>query len=114
MRGFWSNLALVLVLVGLGAYIYFVESKKPATGTSPNEKVFAGVEAGQVNELRLTANGQTTVLVKKDAGWQMTEPEATDADTTEASSLATNIALVENNARLAAEIAVALAVGSGN
>ena len=33
---------------------------------------------------------------------------------TDGRSLATNIALVENNARLAAEIAVALAVGSGN
>jgi hypothetical protein len=95
MRGLWSNLALVLVLIGLGAYIYFVESKKPAAGTTPNEKVFAGVEAGQVNELRLTANGQTSALVKKDAGWQMTEPEATDADVTEASSLATNIASLE-------------------
>jgi len=91
----WSTLALVLVLVGLGAYIYFVESKKPAPGTTTNEKVFAGVEAGQVNELRITANGQTSVLVKKDAGWQMTEPEATDADVTEASSLATNIASLE-------------------
>jgi hypothetical protein len=95
MRGLWSTLALVLVLAGLGGYIYFVDSKKPAAGASANEKVFAGVEAGQVNELRLTTNGQTSVLVKKDAGWQMTEPEATDADTTESSSLATNVASME-------------------
>jgi hypothetical protein len=95
MRGMWSTLALILVLGGLGAYIYFVESKKPASGVEPNEKVFAGVESGQVNEVQITAGGQTSVLVKKDAGWQMTAPEATDADVTEASSLATNIASME-------------------
>jgi hypothetical protein len=95
MRGLWSTLALVLVLAGLGAYIYFVESKKPASGVEPNEKVFAGVESGQVNEVQITSAGQTSVLVKKDAGWQMTAPEATDADVTEASSLATNIASME-------------------
>lgn len=95
MRGVWSTALLVLILAGLGAYIYFVDSERPASGIEPNEKVFAGVESGQVNELRLTSGGQTSVLVKKDTGWQMTEPETTDADVTEASSLATNIASLE-------------------
>jgi Domain of unknown function (DUF4340) len=94
MRGLWSTLALVLILVGLGAYIYFVDSKSPAPGTTQNEKVFT-VESGQVNELRLTSGGQSSTLVKKDAGWQLTEPEAADADSTEASSLATNVASME-------------------
>ena len=94
MRGVWSTLGLVLILAGLGAYIYFVDSKNPAPGATQNEKVFA-VESGQVNEVRLTTAGQASVLVKKDAGWQLTEPEAADADTTEASSLATNIASME-------------------
>ena len=94
MRGLWSTLALVLILVGLGAYIYFVDSKSPAPGTTQNEKVFT-LESGQVNELRLTSAGQSSTLVKKDAGWQLTEPEAADADATEASSLATNIASME-------------------
>ena len=30
MRGLTSTLLLVVVLAGLGAYIYFVDSKKPA------------------------------------------------------------------------------------
>ncbi|MGE3886598.1 MAG: DUF4340 domain-containing protein [Vicinamibacterales bacterium] len=96
MRGLWSTLALVLVLAGLGAYIYFVESDKPAPGLEPNEKVFA-VESGRIQEVRVTAGGETTVLVKKDAGWQMTEPTATEADPTEASSLVTNIASLETS-----------------
>jgi hypothetical protein len=94
MRGVWSTVGLVLILAGLGAYIYFVESKNPAPGTTQNEKVF-NVESGQVNEVRVTSGGQTSVLVKKDTGWQLTEPVAADADTTEASSLATNIASLE-------------------
>lgn len=95
MRGVWSTALLVLILAGLGAYIYFVDSERPASGLEPNEKVFAGVESGQVNELRVTTGGETSVLVKKDTGWQMTEPEATEADVTEASSLATNISSLE-------------------
>jgi hypothetical protein len=94
MRGLMSTVVLGLILVGLGAYIFFVESKNPAPGTTQNDKVFA-VESGQVNEVRLTSAGQTSVLVKKDAGWQLTEPETADADTTEASSLATNISSME-------------------
>jgi len=96
MRGLWSTMALVLVLAGLGAYIYFVESEKPAPGLEPNEKVFA-VESDKIQEVRVTAGGATTVLVKKDTGWQITEPMATDADPTEAASLATNLASLETS-----------------
>ena len=39
MRGGWSTLALVAAALGLGAYIYFVESKRP--DTEAKEKVFA-------------------------------------------------------------------------
>jgi Domain of unknown function (DUF4340) len=94
MRGMWSTVALVLVLAGLGAYIYFVDSEKPAPGMEPKEKVFA-VESGKINEVRITAGGETTALVKKDTGWTVTEPIATEADPTESASLATNIASME-------------------
>ena len=70
---------------GLGAYIYFVDSERPATGLEPKEKVFA-VESATIEELRVTAQGETTVLVKKDGGWQITEPTQADADATETSS----------------------------
>ena len=44
MRGWKSTLALLVVLVGLGAYIYFVDSKKPV-GDAAKEKAFTGVTA---------------------------------------------------------------------
>ena len=44
MRGLRSTLALVVVLIGLGGYIYFVTSKKSDTDTGKKqEKVFAAL-----------------------------------------------------------------------
>jgi hypothetical protein len=99
MRGLWSTLALVLVLAGLGAYIYFVDANRPAStsvdGEPARTKVFT-VEADKVNEIRLTSKGQTTLLQKTDAGWQMIEPTKVDADPPEAIGLAQAIANLES------------------
>ena len=99
MRGLWSTIALVVVLAGLGAYIYFVDSKRPAStgveGEPARTKVFS-VEADRVNEIRLTSKGQTTLLQKTDAGWQMIEPTKVAADPPEAIGLAQAIANLES------------------
>jgi hypothetical protein len=99
MRGIWSTLALVVVLAGLGGYIYFVDSKRPANtgveGEPARTKVFT-VEADKVNEIRVTAKGQTSLLRKTDAGWQMIEPTKVDADPPEAIGLAQAIANLES------------------
>ena len=65
MRGVWSTLALVAVAVGLGAYIYFIEFERP-TG-EVKEKLFT-VAADDIEELRVTAKGETAVLKKADGG----------------------------------------------
>jgi hypothetical protein len=92
MRGLASTLILVVVLAGLGAYIYFVESERtPATadGTpATREKVFT-VEADKINELRITAKGETALLRKSDAGWKLFEPAQIDADPPEAIGVTT-------------------------
>ena len=99
MGRLWSTLALVLVLAGLGGYIYFVESKRPANtsvdGEPARTKLFT-VEADKVNEIRLTFKGQTTLLRKTDAGWRMIEPVQVDADPPEAIGLAQAIANLES------------------
>ncbi len=99
MRGIWSTLALVLVLAGLGGYIYFVDSKRPANtsvdGEPERTKVFT-VEADRVNEIRLTTKGQTSLLRKTDAGWQLIEPAPVEADPPEAIGLAQAIANLES------------------
>lgn len=98
MRGLTSTLILVLVLAGLGGYIYFVDWKKPEAGIAgeAKAKVFT-LEADKIEEMRLTAGGETSLLRKADGAWKMVEPTPTDADQNEASSLATAIAGLEMN-----------------
>lgn len=94
-----STLALFLALVALGAYIYFVERKRePAgEGDEKKEKVLAALEAGKVEELRVTASdGATTTLKKKDGAWSILEPIAAAADEGEVSSLTTSLASLES------------------
>jgi hypothetical protein len=96
MRGLMSTIALVLVLAGLGAYIYFVDSRRPAGGVEEKQKVFA-VESDKIEEITVTADGETSTLRKADGAWKMTAPVAVDADTTEATSLASAISSLEIN-----------------
>ncbi len=99
MRGLTSTLILVVVLGGLGGYIYFVDNKRPAGGIDggpAKAKVF-GVEADKIDEVRLTFNGESSLLRKADGSWKMIEPVAADADATEASGLATSLAQLEIN-----------------
>lgn len=99
MRGLTSTLILVVVLAGLGAYIYFVDSKRPATtavdGEPAREKLFT-VETDKINEIRLTYQGESTLLRKADGGWKVIEPSQVDADPPEAIGLAQNISNLES------------------
>lgn len=89
MRGLTSTIVLVLVLAGLGGYIYFVDSKRPEPGLggdTATAKVYA-LEVDAINEVKLTYNGETSLLRKSDSGWAMVEPVQTEADPAEAISL---------------------------
>jgi hypothetical protein len=98
VRGLTSTLVLVVVLAGLGGYIYFVDSKKPAASadgsSETKEKVFA-VESPKINELRITYKGESSLLKKADSGWQLVEPTQAEADPAEAIGLASAITQVE-------------------
>ncbi len=97
MRGITSTLILIVVLAGLGGYIYFVDSKRPAPGIDggpAKEKVYA-IAADAVDEVKLTYRGDTSLLRKSEAGWKMIEPVETDADPAEAASLGTALANLE-------------------
>jgi hypothetical protein len=94
MRRLRSTIALFVVLVGLGAYVYFVTWKQPdsSDAISKQEKVFASLEADKVEELKVKAEkGDTTTVVKKDGAWQLTEPIATTAEESEISSMTSGL-----------------------
>lgn len=97
MRGFTSTLILVVVLAGLGGYIYFVDSKRAEPGLdggAAKEKVYS-LAVDAVNEFKLTYNGETSVLRKDASGWKMIAPVATEADAAEAVSVAQALANLE-------------------
>jgi hypothetical protein len=96
MRGLTSTIILVLVLAGLGAYIYFVESERPAGGVEERQKVFT-VDSDKISELTVTSAGETTTLRKENGTWKITSPITADADASEVSALTSAIAALEIN-----------------
>ena len=91
-----SMIALVLVLGGLGAYIYFVDNKRPATGVEEKAKVFT-LEADKVEEVTITSDTESSTLRKVDGTWRMTAPVQADADQTAISSVTNALSTVEVN-----------------
>ncbi len=96
MRGLRSTLVLFAVLVGLGAYIYFVEMKKPAPGAFPErDKVFQ-VESDRIVSLRISpASAETSVLEKGEDGWSLVSPTSARAEDAEVSSVTSAISNLE-------------------
>ncbi len=97
MRSGKSLLALVVVLGGLVAYLYFVDSKRPVTpeGTEARDKVFT-VDAGKIEEVTIkSSSGDTSSVKRAKDGWQVTAPVATKADESEISNITSNLASVE-------------------
>ena len=99
MRGLRSTIALIVVLAGLGAYIYFVTWKMPEGGAdaaSAKEKVFAGFEADKLDEIKVTtAAGDATTLKKEGGGWQVAQPIAARADESQVSGITTALGQIE-------------------
>ncbi len=88
------TLVVLAVALGLGAYLYFVESKKEIKpDEKPKEKVFT-IESGQVKELDLRG-GDHVRLVKEGAAWRLAEPGPVPADTREVESVLTSLAGLE-------------------
>lgn len=100
MRGLKTTVALVVVLGGLFAYIYFVTWKQPEGGprdaATKQEKVFDGLQADKIDEIHVhSESGDSTVLKKDKDGWRITEPVAASAQDSEASGLANALGQLE-------------------
>lgn len=99
MRGLKSTLFFIVVLGGLGAYIYFVTWKTPEGGgdsTAKKEKVFASLEADKIEELKVSSSaGESTTLKKDNGAWQMTQPVTAKADETETSGITSALTSLE-------------------
>lgn len=96
MRGLRSFVGLLTILVALGAYLYFVESKRtPGDAPETKEKVFA-VEADTIDEVTVRAeSGDTTTLKKTGTDWQIVAPVTAQPDAAEISGITTNLSTLE-------------------
>lgn len=104
MRGLRSFIGLLIVALALGAYLYFVESKRtPGDDAEKRDKVFA-VEADAIEEVTVKSEaGDRTTLKKTGTDWQIVAPAQAPADAAEISGITTNLSsldvqrLVEEN-----------------
>jgi Domain of unknown function (DUF4340) len=95
MRSFRSIAVLGALLAGLVAYLYFVDSKKPVGDAEEKAKVFAGLEADKIEEIKIdTVAGDTAVVQKAGDGWKLVSPTPARADESELSSITSNLASV--------------------
>jgi len=93
-----STLALLAVLIGLVAYIYFVDSKKPASGAPETKTKAFTVDADQIEEIHMKpASGDASRVQKTNGAWQLVEPEKADADQGQVSNAASSLATLEIN-----------------
>ena len=95
-----NTLILLVLGLALGGYIYFVESKRepaPANGEPPetHAKVFTA-DAAKIEEITVKgAAGESSTLRKTNNAWRLVAPAQTAADESEASSLASSLATLE-------------------
>lgn len=98
MRGLKSTIALVAVLVGLVAYIYFVDSKKPASDAAETKAKAFTVDADQIEEIQIKpSSGEASRVQKTNGSWQLVEPEKTEADQGQVTNAASSLASLEIN-----------------
>ena len=72
MRGGKSFLVLLVIAIGVGAYAYFVESKRDVSDSAATkrEKVWT-IDAGKIEAIDVkAANGDLTRLKKNGSTWQ--------------------------------------------
>lgn len=92
---FWKTYAALIVLAALGAYIYFVESKREAKPEKPKEKVFA-LDKAKVKELTIQKEGGEPIRLDREGGaWKLVSPLAAPADPSEADSLVSTLESLE-------------------
>jgi len=95
MQRFVSTAALVLVLAGLGGYIYYLDHQSPEAAEGAKEKPFASVKADDIEEVQIQASNDTTRLKKSGGTWSIVEPVQAEADAGEISSITSNLSSFE-------------------
>jgi len=96
MGGLRSTIVLLIVLAGLGGYIYFVDANRDPAALDAKPRAFVDVSADAIEELQFLSDGGETSHVRRvDENWQLVEPNTADADTGVVSTVTSNLASLE-------------------
>jgi hypothetical protein len=96
MRGLRSFIGLLTILIALGAYLYFVESKRTPGGDVEEKPEVFTVESEKIDEITIKSeSGDTTTLKKSGTEWQIVAPAPAQADSSEVSGILTNLSSLD-------------------
>ena len=96
MRGLKSTIALLVILVGLGAYIFFVDRNREIEDPNAKPKAYATLATDDIEELQIrNASGETTRLQRAGEDWQLVEPVKAAADNGVVGTVTSNIGTLE-------------------
>jgi hypothetical protein len=91
-----STLILLVAALGLGGYLYFVDSKRPVDDPNAKPKVFT-YDAEKINQLQVKSDtGEVTSLRKDTSGnWTIVAPAQATADRNSVTEIVTSLATLE-------------------
>lgn len=91
-----STLILLVVALGLGGYLYFVESERPVADENAKTKVFT-YDSTKINQLQIKSSTGEVTALRKGANdvWTIVQPTNAPADRDAVSDLVTNLANLE-------------------
>ena len=96
MRGLKSTIALLVILIGLGAYIFFVERDREIDDPNAKPKAYATLNVDDIEEVQVrNASGETTRVQKIGDDWQLIEPVKADADDGVVGTVTSNVGTLE-------------------
>src|SRR5688572_9301262 len=96
MAGLRSTVVLLVLLAGIGGYIYFVESERDPAAADAKPKAFAALAADNIEEIRIkNADGETSHVQKVGENWQLLEPNKAGADTGVVGTVTSNLSTLE-------------------
>ena len=96
MHGTKSAILLLVVLGGLGGYIYFVDSKRDPAAATANAKAFTDLAADNIEEIEIrNADGVTSHVQRVGTDWQLVAPDKADADDGVVGTVTSNLSTLE-------------------
>lgn len=96
MGGLRSTIVLLVVLAGLGGYIYFVDANRDPAALDAKPSAFVDLSADAIEELQFRSEGgETSHLRRVGENWQLVELSNADADAGVVSTVTNNLASLE-------------------